>query len=335
MEVFNNGQWLPLVFAFLMGLAMLIYVILDGYDLGVGILMSQASDKENDEMISSIGPFWDANETWLVLGVGILLVAFPKAHGIILTSLYMPVAFMLLGLIIRGVSFDFRTKAKIDHKHFWNKMFIFGSFLASMAQGFMLGMYIVGFNYNIFTIMFSLMIGICLVVGYSFVGASWLIMKTEHELQLKSVRWAKFSLWFVATGMVIVSISTPLLNKRIFDKWFSFPNFLYLVPIPFITAITILFLQSILKKLPKENDKHCWVPFIGSVILFLFGFIGLAYSFYPYIVQDQLTIWEAASSPESLKVILIGVLFVLPFIIAYTIYSYRVFWGKTRELTYY
>jgi len=335
MEIFSNGQWLPLVFMMLMGVAVLVYVILDGYDLGVGILMSLVDVEEKDKMIASIGPFWDANETWLVLSVGILLVAFPEAHGVILTALYLPVAVMLFGLILRGVSFEFRAKAEIKYKYLWDRAFIAGSLITAIAQGFMLGIYIIGFDYTIVTIAFGLLTGICLAAGYSLVGASWLIMKTEGELQKKSVRWAKLALWGSTFGMALVSISTPLLNSRIFDKWFSLPNFFLLLPIPLITGILIIMLEAMLRKLPYPDVKYCWVPFIGSVGIFILGFHGLAYSFYPYIVPDKLTIWEAASSPESLKVILFGVIIVLPCIIGYTIFAYRVFWGKVKALSYY
>ncbi len=335
MEIFENGQWLPLVFMLLMGVAILAYVILDGYDLGVGILMSQVDVKDKDKMIASIGPFWDANETWLVLSVGILLVAFPQAHGIILTALYIPVAVMLLGIILRGVSFDFRAKAQVEHQHLWDKAFIAGSFITSMAQGFMLGMYIMGFEYSLFTVIFSLLTGICLVAGYSLVGASWLIMKTEGSLQLKAISWARSSLWVTVLGMILVSAATPLLSHRIFEKWFSLPNFFFLLPIPIITGALIIYLEFMLRKLPCPDDSKCWVPFIGTIGIFTLGFCGLGYSFYPFIVPDKLTIWQAASSPESLKVILIGALIVLPFIIGYTIFAYRVFWGKVKDLTYY
>jgi cytochrome d ubiquinol oxidase subunit II len=193
MEIFHNGQWLPLAFAGLMGLAMLIYAVLDGYDLGVGMLMKAATDEEKDVMIASIGPFWDANETWLVLGVGLLLVAFPLAHGIILSNLYLPVALMLIGLIMRGVAFDFRAKAKAGHKHAWNNAFFGGSLLTALAQGYMLGSYILGFekSYNAFG--FSMLVGICVAAGYCLIGSSWLIMKTEHELQRKAVHWARLA----------------------------------------------------------------------------------------------------------------------------------------------
>jgi cytochrome d ubiquinol oxidase subunit II len=335
MEIFTNGQWLPFVFMVLMGISILAYVILDGYDLGVGILMSRANEAEKDKMIASIGPFWDANETWLVLGIGLLLVAFPMAHGVILTALYIPTAIMLGGLILRGVSFDFRAKAKANHKHLWDKTFIAGSLITALTQGYMLGSYIAGFKSTLMTFFFGLLVGVCLVAGYCFVGAGWLIMKTEHALQKKAVRWARFALWGMVLGMAVVSLSTPLLSPRIFHKWFSLPNFFLLLPIPLMTAFLAIILEWMLRKLPYPNDRYCWIPFAGSVGLFLLGFLGLAYSLYPYIVPDKMTIWEAASAPEALIVILIGALVVLPFIIAYTIFAYRVFWGKVKDLSYY
>ena len=335
MEIFINGQWLPIVFTFLMGLAVLIYVILDGYDLGVGMAMKFAKNKEREIMIASIGPFWDANETWLVLGVGILLVAFPMAHGLILTSLYTPTAIMLIGLILRGVSFDFRAKAHVDHKNRWDNCFIIGSTITAIAQGYMLGSYINGFNNDIHYILFNLLVGICLASSYLFVGSGWLIMKTTGKLQKKSVTWAKASLWLTVLGMCIVSIATPLLNNVIFQKWFSLPNFIFLSPIPVLTGATILYIFITLKKLPLKDDKLSWVPFVSSIALFLLGFIGLAYSFYPFIVPGKMTIFEAASAHDSLIIILIGTLIVLPFIIGYTAFAYKVFWGKSTELEYY
>ena len=218
MDIFANGEWLPLSFAALMGLSMLIYTVLDGYDLGVGILMKRAMDAEKDRMIGSIGPFWDANETWLVLGVGLLLVAFPKAHGIILSSLYLPVAIMLIGLTLRGVAFDFRAKAKIAHKNAWNNAFFAGSLITAMAQGYMLGSYIVGFEQSFAAIAFSFLVGLCVAAGYCLIGACWLIMKTEGELQRKSVRWARISLWATMLAIALISISTPLVSERIFKK---------------------------------------------------------------------------------------------------------------------
>jgi cytochrome bd ubiquinol oxidase subunit II len=334
MEILHNGQWLPLVFMALMGIAILAYVILDGYDLGTGILMSRGTDEEKDWMIASIGPFWDANETWLVLGVGILLVAFPAAHGIILSGLYLPVALMLGGLILRGVSFDFRAKVKAHHKHLWDKTFIAGSLIATLAQGYMLALYIVGFVRSPGTVAFSLLVGICLAAGYTLMGASWLIMKTEGPLQQKAIRWARLAVWGTAAGIFAVSAATPLVSARIFEKWFSLPNFLILLPIPVITGALVILLEIVLRKLPQPEDRHCWVPFAGSACLFLLGFIGLAYSFFPYIVPERLTIWEAASAPESLMIILVGALTVLPFIVAYTIFVYRVFGGKVKELSY-
>jgi cytochrome d ubiquinol oxidase subunit II len=335
MELFANGNWLPLVFVVLMGVSILAYVVLDGYDLGVGMLMSRAKVEERDVMISSIGPFWDANETWLVLSVGLLLVAFPMAHGLILTALYLPTAVMLIGLILRGVAFDFRAKAKSRLKNRWDKTFIAGSFMASISQGYMLGMYIMGLENTWQNNLFSLLVGICLACGYCFIGANWLIMKTEHGLQKRSVKWARRFLGFTTVGLVLISIATPLVSHRIFEKWFTMPYILYLSPIPVIAGLLIVSLFLVLNRLPKENDKHCWVPFVGSILLFICGFIGLAYSFFPFIVPDKLTIWEAASAHESLMIILVGALVVLPAIIGYTIFAYKVFHGKVKELSYY
>lgn len=329
-----QDAWLPVIFTGLMGLSMLIYVILDGYDLGVGMLMFEASEEERDKMIASIGPFWDANETWLVLGVGILLVAFPLAHGIILTALYSPVAVMLGGLILRGVAFDFRAKAQISQKGRWDRAFMWGSTIATLAQGYMLAQYVMGLQQNRSTFLFGILAGIGLMAGYRLVGASWLIMKTEGGLQQKSVSWARRALWGTVLGIVAVSLVTPLMSVRIFLKWFSFPTFWYLLPIPFLTGVVIVLLIRWLKQLPCSNDAYCWVPFIGSMVLFLLGFYGLAYSFYPYIVPDTFTIWAAASAPDSLRMILIGVMIVLPFILAYTAFAYRVFWGKVKALRY-
>lgn len=337
-ELSQPGAWLPLVFLCLMGVAMMAYVVLDGFDLGVGILLRRASDSEKDTMIASIGPFWDANETWLVLGVGILLVAFPMAHGIILGELYLPVALMLAGLILRGVAFDFRVKARDDHKAAWNTAFYGGSVLATVAQGVMIGLYIVGFHHGAPQIAFALFTGLSLLAGYALLGATWLIMKAEGRLQQKAIAWARGSLLLCGLGIAAVSIATPLVSPRIFDKWFTFPNILLLAPIPVVTAGLFFLTDAILRRLPAwvTAGRHalCWVPFGATVGIFLLAFNGLAYSLFPYLVVDRITIWQAASAPESLKIILFGVIAVLPTIIGYTFFSYRVFWGKARELSY-
>lgn len=331
----TEGHWLAFAFAALMGLSILLYVILDGYDLGVGILLRGASDVEKDKMIASIGPFWDANETWLVLGVGILLVAFPIAHGTILTALYLPTAIMLIALILRGVSFDFRAKVLASRKHLWDKSFFIGSLLAALSQGYMLGLYIMGFEHSLASHLFGLLSGVCVAAGYSFIGAGWLIMKTDGELQKKAVRWARMSLWLTAVGIGLVSLATPLVNERIFDKWFSIPNIVLLAPIPIITGVVILLVDYTLRKLPMPQDRFAWVPFAGAVATFMLCFHGLAYSFYPYIVPEKMTIFGAAAAPESLMIIFVGAMVVLPCIIGYTIFAYRVFWGKVQDLRYY
>jgi cytochrome d ubiquinol oxidase subunit II len=338
-DLTQPAGWLPLVFALVMALAMLAYVILDGYDLGVGVLLRRADDEaQKDTMIASIGPFWDANETWLVLGVGVLLVAFPQAHGVILRSLYLPVALMLVALTLRGVAFDFRVKAKAAHKPLWDRAFYTGSLLAGWSQGFMLGGLITGFKADTPSQLFSALIGLCLVAAYCLLGAGWLIMKTEGALQLKAVAWARGSLWFTAAGVAAISMATPLVSARIFDKWFSFPNLVMLLPIPAITVVLFMVMARSLKRLPvrlsQGNHYGAAVPFACTVGVFLLAFYGLAYSLFPWLVVDRITVWQAASSPEALMVIFYGVVIVLPVIIAYTVFAYRVFWGKSTALSY-
>ena len=208
--------WMPLVFMGLMGLSLLIYVVLDGYDLGVGLLMAGASDAEKDQMVASIGPFWDANETWLVLGVGILLVAFPKAHGLILQALYLPVALMLLGLMLRGVAFDFRVKAQTRWKPLWNRAFMLGSLLAATSQGWMLARYITGFAEGWAYTAFAAVIALALASAYALLGAGWLLMKTEGDLQRLAVRRAKLAWPAVVLGLALVSLATPLVSPTVF-----------------------------------------------------------------------------------------------------------------------
>jgi cytochrome d ubiquinol oxidase subunit II len=322
-----------------MALAMLAYVILDGYDLGVGVLLDSAEDlDQKNSMIASIGPFWDANETWLVLGVGVLLVAFPLAHGIILGALYLPVALMLFSLTLRGVAFDFRVKAKAHHRPLWDKAFYLGSMLAAWSQGFMLGQLITGFKQDMPGYLFSTLIGFCLVFAYRLLGAGWLIMKSEGALQLRAVSWAKGSLLLTAAGVFAISIATPWVSPRIFDKWFSFPNVLMLFPIPAMTVALFFVIARSLARLPTRlaqgNQYGAAVPFAGTVGVFLLSFYGLAYSLFPWLIIDKLTIWQAASSSEALMVIFYGVVVVFPVIIVYTAYAYRVFWGKSTQLSY-
>jgi cytochrome d ubiquinol oxidase subunit II len=330
-----SSAWLPTAFLGLMGIAMLAYVVLDGYDLGVGILLRQASDADKEMMLASIGPFWDANETWLVLGVGILLVAFPLAHGVILTALYLPVALMLIGLVLRGAAFDFRVKALDSHRAGWNTALHAGSVLASAAQGYMLGSWILGFAQGWGANAFCALIALCVVSGYSLMGAAWLVMRTEGELQARAVRWARRSLWLTGLGILAVSAATPLMSARIFDRWFSLHNMLLLSPIPAATlGLFALTLRS-LQRLPNPGDHRAWVPFGCTVGMFVLAAIGLGYSIFPYLVVDRITAAQAASATESLGIIFAGVVAVLPFIVAYNVYTYRVFRGKARLLTYY
>ena len=314
---------LPLIFAALMGVAILAYVVLDGYDLGVGMLMLAAEREDHDTMIASIGPFWDANETWLVLGVGLLLVAFPLAHGIVLGALYLPVAAMLVGLMTRGVAFELRTKAEGWHRELWNWLFSAGSYLASFAQGLMLGRFITGFEPGFAGWLFSALVGVSLCGGYMLLGATWLVLRTEGALHDKSAVWARWGLGWVALCVALVSVATPLASETVRERWFDFPRTLYLMVLPITTLGTGIWVWRTL-------GKSDWKPFAGAVAIYVLAFSGLAYSLFPYVVMDSLTIWDAAAHPSALSFMLVGALIVLPFIVGYTVYAYRVFRGKVR-----
>ncbi len=329
-----DATTLPVIFAALMGVSILLYVILDGYDLGVGLLFPFAAPEEKDRMIAAIGPFWDANETWLVLAIGLLLVAFPAAHGAILTALYLPVAVMLIGLILRGVAFEFRAKAPLPQKPLWDGAFFAGSLMAALSQGFMLGLYVMGLDWSLGPLLFALLTAGALAVAYSFIGAAWVILKTDGALQVKAVAWARGGLWGVVLGMGAVSVATPLVSARIFDRWFDFPQIIVLAPLPLGSLGLIAMLWIALRHLPTAQDRFAWVPFAGAVGLMALGFSGMAYSFYPYVVPEKLTIYQAASAPESLRIILWGTLFVLPAILGYTALSYTIFRGKATRLSY-
>lgn len=329
-----ENDWLPLAFAALMGLSILVYVVLDGFDLGVGVLFPFAEEEERDRMIASIGPFWDANETWLVLAIGLLLVAFPVAHGVILTALYLPVAVMLIGLILRGVAFEFRAKAPPGQKRGWDRAFAAGSLMAALSQGFMLGLYIMGLVWTPLTVAFALLTAGALTVAYSFLGAAWTILKAEGALQRKAVGWARGGIWGLVLGMGAVSVASPLVSPRILDRWFSFPEVVLLLPLPLMSGALIVLLWVVLARMPLRDDAFAWVPFAGASLLVMLGFAGMAYSFYPYVVPERMTILEAAAARDSLWIILIGTLAVLPVIIGYSILAYTVFRGKARPLTY-
>jgi len=333
-DIISSGDWLPYTFAGLMGLAILIYAVLDGYDLGVGILSDSVNEKEKDRMIASIGPFWDANETWLVLGVGLMLVAFPSAHGVVLTELYLPVAVMLFGLIFRGVAFDFRAKVPYQKKWRWNLAFYFGSLISALSQGYMLGAYIMGFEDSPLAILFSILTALAVTSGYCLIGACWLIMKCDGGLQRKAIKWARYHLMNTVLGLGLISLTTPLVSERIYNKWVSFPEVFWLAPIPLATVGLIVFLAIILRKMPLQNDRFCWAPLIATAGIFILSFMGLAYSFFPYIIPNQMTIVEAASAPSSLMIMLVGALIVLPILIGYTILAYVIFHGKAKDLSY-
>ncbi len=321
------SEALPVIFTVLMGTAILLYVVLDGYDLGVGMLLPAAERAEQDRMVASIGPFWDANETWLVLGIGLLLVGFPVAHGDILGALYLPVAAMLVGLMLRGVAFELRMKAEGWHRELWNWLFWAGSFLAAFSQGLMLGRYITGFQGGAGYWLFALVTGAALCGGYVLLGSTWLIYRTEGSLRDKAAAWARWGLLWVALGVALVSLGTPLVSETVREKWFSFPRIVFLAVLPAATVAAWIFVWTSLK---RSDIK----PFLGAIAIYVLAFLGLAYSLFPYVIIDRMTIWQAAAHESALKFVLVGAAVVLPFIAGYTFFVYRVFGGKMKDGAY-
>lgn len=333
-ELIASGQWLPLVFAGLLGLSMLVYAVLDGYDLGVGMLSGRVRGEDRDRLIAAIGPFWDANETWLVLGAGLLLVAFPAAHGIVLGQLYLPVALMLIALIFRGVAFDFRKKCPPHQQEWWDRAFRWGSLLAALAQGWMLGRFVMGFAEGWAAWLFAAGFALVAVCGYLLMGATWLIIKTEGELQRRAVRWTRQALWSLVAVALATTALALLADARIAERLLRFPEAALLVALPLAGLAFAAVIHLLCGILPMPGDRLAWLPFAISVAIVASGFAGLIYSFYPDIIPGKMTIAEAAAAPGSLLIMLVGTLFVLPFLIGYTAYAYWVFRGKARDLTY-
>jgi len=315
--------------------AMFLYVILDGFDLGVGILFPFApSDKCRDRMMNSIAPFWDGNETWLVLGGGGLFAAFPLAYAVVMPALYMPVILMLLGLVFRGVAFEFRFKASGQSRRIWDYAFHFGSLVAAFMQGMILGGFVQGIQVDgrqfaggslDFLSAFSVMTGLALIFGYALLGSTWLIMKTDETTQAWARKCAKYVIIFVVIFMGLVSLGMPVLNADIRALWFSLPNFFWLLPMP---ALSIIFAYLVWHTV--SNGKE-YGPFLYSLGLFLMNYIGLGISLWPWLVPYEITIWEAAAAPESQSLLLVGTVIMLPVILTYTAYCYYLFRGKTSH----
>ncbi len=328
---------LPTIFLVLIGLAVFMYAVLDGYDLGVGILLplGQTEQLSRDQMIASIGPFWDANETWLVLAVGLLLIAFPGAHNIILRELYIPATVMLIGLILRGVAFDFRAKVNVSYQLTWDRIFKLGSLLTALMQGYMLGRYVLAFDSGTWAYGFAVLSALCVCAAYAFIGGAWLVMKTEGRLQTVMAKMARKALWLAALGIAAVCIVNPLVSELVRERWFGMPQLFLLFPIPLVCIGLVAVVDQYLARFPHHNDFGCWIPFVAASTIFFMCFSGLAYSFYPDIIPGVVSAQEAASASASLQFILLGALIVIPVIIVYTVFSYRVFWGKVGELKYF
>ncbi|EIN02185.1 cytochrome d ubiquinol oxidase subunit II [Paraburkholderia hospita] len=328
------GIDLPLIWLLIIGFGIMMYVIADGFDLGIGILFPFIKDRSHrDAMVNTVAPVWDGNETWLVFGGAGLMAAFPKAYAILLSAFYVPAILMLVGLILRGVSFEFRFKADDAHKPFWDRAFMIGSFVATFFQGVMLGALIEGVpvvdGNSAYGLMdwltpFSIFTGIGVVVGYALLGVTWLVLKTEGDLQRQMIRVAKPITLAVLAAIIIASIWTPLANDAIANRWFSHPNFWFFTPVPMLVVIaTYAILRTV------RNDPHAG-PFVWSLVLVFLAYTGFVISIWPNIVPPSLSIWDAAGPPESMGFTLVGALLIIPMIIGYSAWAYYVFRGKVK-----
>ena len=319
------------VWTLILGVGVFMYVLLDGFDLGIGILAPLAPDDDaRTLMMNTIAPIWDGNETWLILGGMGLLAAFPLAFAIVIPAVYFPLLLMLLGLIFRGVAFEFRLK-KTSHRRWWDLSFFGGSAIATFFQGVVLGMYVEGFTVTgrVFSGTsfdwlrpFPLATGVGLLFGYALLGAAWLVMKTEGDIRQRARRHATIALYGVLAFIAMVSIWTPLMHARVAERWFSTPNIYYFALGPVVTAGIAWITWRALR---GESD---YVPFIGAMGLFAMCYFGLGISLFPYIVPYAFTLWDAAAVPSSQMFLLIGTLFLLPIIFMYLGWSYYVFRGK-------
>ncbi len=327
-------EWyLPIIWAALIGTAVAMYVVLDGFDLGVGILFPFAADeRQRDQMMASVAPFWDGNETWLILGGGGMLVAFPRAYSVIMPALYIPVIVMLLALVFRGVAFEFRTVSR--SKTWLNVAFTIGSAVAAFAQGVILGGLIQGVKVENgayaggpldWATPFAFLCGLSMIAGYGLLGATWLTMKTEGPVAVRARGQAKILLLTVLILMGAVSLWTPIAEPRIAQRWFSLPNFYFLWPVPTITGLTAF---ACWRALETGRDVP---PFLAAIGLFLLGYLGLVISNFPYLVPPSLSVWDTAAAPASQIFMLLGTVFLLPMILGYIAFVYWLFRGKVRE----
>ena len=322
------------IWTVILGFGVFLYVLLDGFDLGVGMLFGLAPDTPSRNLVmNSIAPIWDGNETWLVLGGLALLAAFPLAFAIIIPAVYFPILVMLLALVFRGVAFEFRYR-DAEHKTFWDFGFVYGSAIATFAQGVVLGSFIQGFEVEgraftgrsfDFLTPFSLLCGVSLVPGYALLGTTWLMMKTDGAVEKHARRLAQPLFTAMMACIVVVSIWSPLMSERIAERWFSWPNILFLSWVPGVTALVAWSCWHGIRK------NKVYQPFISAVALFLLAYVGLVISNVPYLVPPSMTVWQAAAHPSSQLFMLIGVCLLLPLILGYTVFVYWMFRGKVRH----
>jgi len=330
------GIDLPLIWAVIILFGVMMYVVMDGFDLGIGILFAAVKAKDDrDVMMNTVAPVWDGNETWLVLGGAGLLVAFPVAYAVVLSALYLPLILMLIGLIFRGVAFEFRFKASESSRHIWDKSFMGGAILATFCQGVTLGAFLNGIAVRDgayaggaldWLTSFSVFVGCGLVVAYALLGSTWLVMKTEGPLQGRMRRASRRLSLALLVVIAAISVWTPLAHAAIAHRWFSLPNVLWFAPVPVLVVAATWLLHRSLKQASSNA-----APFVLTLVLVFLGYSGLGISLWPNVIPPAISIWDAAGPPQSLGFALVGALLIIPVILMYTAWGYWVFRGKVRH----
>lgn len=323
--------WMPLAFMALLALIIAVGIVMDGFDIGVGILVGWAPAHERGRMMALLSPWRDANEFWLLLGLGLFAAAFPFAWGVVLGKLYGPLTLMVLGAVLRSVSFEFRIRASQEHKPHWVLGFCVGSLLTALGQGMALGRIATDFQTVSGYGWFTAFVGLCAVATYILLGATWLVMRVRGELQQRAAVWARHAVRWTAAGMVAISVTLGLANAGIFYKWSNLQHLSVAVLIWLGMLSCFVTVEMVLSRLPGRSASLSAVPFVlcGVLVLLMLG--ALAFSLFPYVVLDDLTLWDAAAADDSLRLLLVGTGVALPVALVFNLLAYRSVFGQAQN----
>ncbi|WP_459617175.1 cytochrome d ubiquinol oxidase subunit II [Bordetella sp. 2513F-2] len=323
--------WMPLVFMGLLLLLIAAGVVLDGFDIGVGLLLGAAPAEERGRMMGLLSPWRDANEFWPLLGLGLFCAAFPFAWGPVLGKLHAPLVLVALGMVLRSVSFEFRIRARTERKPRWIFGFWLGSLLAALGQGMVLGRVVTGYQTDAGYGGFSVLVGLCTVAAYVLLGACWLVMRVDGELQRRAALWARHAIRWTAVGMVAVAVTLGLANSGVFYKWSDDAHLGVAAAVWVAMLLCFVGTEMLLARVTAKAEPFSWLPFALCVLLFLLMLGGLAYSFFPYLILDDMTLWDGAGSLASMRLVLAGAVIAVPVVLVFNVLAYRSVFGRERR----